>query len=381
LFCVRVLFYGASALGVAIVSSPEALRVALASAASTLFEATPFLFAGVFLTRALRRDDLVAYLGCGCSTGPSARSLPATAATWIVFGPPIAIGRYLAALLASRLLRRAARSDPCGGAAHILDELATVLPAALLAAAALQGFERFDPLRLPPVGRAAAGALLGFTAAPCGLGAVALAGALRVRAPLCAAAFLCVAGIFDLRALCARHVRRRIAHDALAYAMLAAALGIVAWRHGDALVHPALAGVLGACAVASSLCTIVYRRAIAPNARVAPALMLLGALVAAPPPAYHATETTLTDLFAGERVTFVGTLAIQARASALVRYAITCCRADAAPTALRLDRTPPYPAGSWLRADGTIESVNGDLRLVAHALRRVAPPTDPFVYR
>ena len=49
----------------------------------------------------------------------------------------------------------------------------------------------------------------GFAAAPCGLGAVAVAGALRVRDPIAAAAFLCVAGIVDARALFAWSHRRR----------------------------------------------------------------------------------------------------------------------------------------------------------------------------
>ena len=62
--------------------------------------------------------------------------------------------------------------------------------------------------------------------------------------------------------------------------------------------------------------------------------MLAGVMVAAPPPAYTMTETTLTDLFPGERLDFTGRLARNGDSAALVRYAITCCRADATPVAV-----------------------------------------------
>jgi uncharacterized membrane protein YcgQ (UPF0703/DUF1980 family) len=64
-----------------------------------------------------------------------------------------------------------------------------------------------------------------------------------------------------------------------------------------------------------------------------------------------------------------------------VRYAITCCRADAAPMAVRLDRRPHYPAQTWLRADGRIDGAPDDLRLVAQKLEPISPPADPFIYR
>ncbi|MGB8519230.1 MAG: hypothetical protein WCD38_03625, partial [Candidatus Tumulicola sp.] len=112
-----------------------------------------------------------------------------------------------------------------------------------------------------------------------------------------------------------------------------------------------------------------------------PALMLAGALVAVPPPAYIATETTLAGAFPGERVTFTGTLVRQSHAAALVRYAITCCRADAAPVVVRLSKTPAFGAGTWLRADGNVAIVAGEPQLVARRIDRIAPPADPFTYR
>jgi hypothetical protein len=380
---VRNLLYAGATVALALVSSPDMVRSALAAAAGTLFEAAPFLLAGVLATTLLRRRArIVDYIGCGCGRGASARSLPALAATWLVFGPFVAIARYLAALLVCRVLvRRLAGCEHDESPPNLLGELRAVFPAAILAGVAVQLFAAFDLARLTPVASGLAGAALGFGAAPCGLGAVALGATLRVRAPIAAAAFLCTAGIFDLRAL-GRAPDGNAKHDAVAYATLAAALAVVAWRHGDALIHPAFAIALGCSAVATAALAVLHRRQRASGARAAPVVMLLGAFLGAPPPQYHATETTLTDLFPGEHLTFTGALARDANTSAIVRYAITCCRADAAPIVVRLDPAPPYPDGTWLRVDGRIESgAHGELRLVPQIVERVAAPADPFLYR
>ncbi len=378
------MLYGGAAVALATLSSPDTVRTALATAASALVEATPFVFAGVALGCALRRGGaVVAHLGCGCAGGPSARSLPAAAATWLLFGPLVAVARYAAALLVARVMRRVGREG--GGyheqRMHALAEIGAVLPAALIGGVCAQLFAAFDPARLSPTADAAVGAALGFGAAGCGLGAVALAGALRVHAPVMAAAFLCVAGIVDLGALRPIRSPGRTEHDALAYALLAAASAIVAWRHGDALVHPALVLPLWSCAAVALFCAARYRREQCAAARLAPSLMLAGALIGAPPPAYHATETTLTELFAGERLSFSGVLTCERGACALVRYAITCCRADATPVVVRLSVPPREPSGAWLRADGRIDEARGDLRLVPQSVERIAPPLDPFIYR
>jgi hypothetical protein len=377
---VRIALHAAALLALATLFSPETLRGALATSASALFEATPFLLAGVVAARCLRHPHAVAYLGCGCTAGPSARSLPAAAAAWLVFGPLIALARFAAAVVVARLCRRESRGLACQQTWDLLAELAALLPAALLAGAATQFAAAIDPVRLSPLIGAAAGALLGFAAAPCGVGAIAVASALRVQAPVAAAAFLCVAGIIDLRAF-ARRDHSENGHDTLAYVLLAAAFAIVALRRGAALVHPAIAPLFLVCAAVALICAIAYRREQSAARRYAPALMLIGAVTGAPAPPYHATETTLTDIFAGERLTFTGTLTRSGAESALVRYAITCCRADAAPVVVRLDRAPRYTTGSWLRIDGRIESFGGDLRLVAGSAQRVAPPADPFIYR
>lgn len=378
----RNLLYGGAALAVLLLSSPDAMRSVLATSASALFEATPFLFGGLLLSRLLqRRTNVVEHLGCGCMGGPSARSLPSAAATWLVFGPGVALARYTAATFTARILCRRSRDEHGPNVSrHLLDELASVLPAALVAGVAMQCFATFDTSGISPIGNALLGAALGFTAAPCGLGAVAIAGALRFRAPVAAAAFLCVAGIIDLPAM-RRTPRGLVGHDAFAYAVLAIALAIVAWNHGAALVHPRFAAALAVCSCAAFLCMAIYRRSRSADARAAPVLMLAGALLGAPAPQYHATETTLSDLFLGEHLTFTGAFEREQGASIVVRYAITCCRADAAPVAVRLDRPLPYAPGTWLRVDGRIEGVGNDFRLVPTAVERIPAPVDPFIYR
>ncbi|MEO6835085.1 MAG: hypothetical protein ABI231_04165 [Candidatus Tumulicola sp.] len=383
----RVTLLVAAIAGTAMLASPDALRSVLATSASALFEATPFLLAGVLISRIVRGRPAMAYLGCGCAPGPSARSLPAAAATWMIFGPAVAMGRVAAAIAVAYLLARSTRphSGRCGGGTHgapqPLGELAALLPAALMAGVAMQLASVVDVASMTPAAHVLAGALLGFAAAPCGLGAVAVAGALHARAPLAAASFLCVAGIVDLRALALRRAHRAQDHDLLAYVLLALALGIVGCRHGGALVHPLIAGPLLACGAAAIVLAFLHRDRQNAGARFAPAFMLAGALVAAPPPAYHATETTLTELFPGERLTFTGTVARSANAAALVRYAITCCRADAAPVVIRLTQAPAFPPGTWLRVDGVVTTIAGERRLVPQHVQRIAPPTDPFIYR
>jgi DUF1980 C-terminal domain len=377
----RIALLAAGTLAVAATFSPDSLRSALAAAAGSLFESVPFLFAGLVAARLLGKyRHAVDFVGCGCGSGPSARSLPAGAATWLLFGPLVAAARFAAALLCARLLharRSCANHLP---ALHPLAELAALLPSSLLAGAAFVCFSTFDPAALSPLGEIALGGTIGFCAAPCGLGAVAVAAALRARAPLAAAAFLCVAGIADLRAL-HRVAHLSEEHDALAYALLALALALVAWRHGGSLIAPSIAVPVGACAAVAIFYATIYRRQQSWRSRIAPALMLAGVLVGAPPPSYHATETTLADLFAGEHLSFTGRLTREGARAALVRYAITCCRADAAPIAVRVDPAPRDSDGAWLRVEGRVESVAGNLRLVPESIARIGPPPDPFIYR
>ena len=378
----RTAFFVAAIVGGAAIS-PGVLFGVLATAASTLFEATPFILAGIALGRVARCENAAAFLGCGCGSGPAARSIPAAAVTWIVFGPVVAIARLLAATAVARVMLSrwpAVQREAPHRHNHLLGELAALLPAALIAGASMQVSLFARASNVSPFAQLAGGALLGFAASPCGIGAAAVASALHQRAPLAAGAFLCVAGIVDVRAL-VRRSRRLPDRDAVATSVLALALAIVGLRHGDALVHPALAFPLLCCAAACAAAAVLFRYRRDVRALPAPALMLAGALVAAPPPAYRATETTLSGAFPGEHLTFTGTLVRTAHSAALVRYAITCCRADAAPIVVRLSQRPPFASGTWLRAEGYVGMAGGDVRLVTRRIDRIAPPADPFTYR
>jgi hypothetical protein len=382
---VRAVIYGCASVAALTLCSPSAARGALATSASALVEATPFLLAGLLLGSLLRRrTQLVAMLGCGCGNGASARSLPAAAVTAFAFGPLVALARFAAAMLVAWAVQRrdlAAQRDFNAGGPYLLLELAAMLPSVLIAGVTAPLLAQVNAATIPLAGKILAGALFGFVAAPCGLGAIAIAAALRVHTPVAATAFLCVAGIVDLRALRAGQSHRHLDHDALGYFLLAAAMAFIAWRRGDTLVHPAFSIVLWMSAGTAFVFAFVYVRKQCAPARIAPALMLIGALIGAPAPVYRATQTSLTDLFAGERITFTGMLTCDSVACAIVRYAITCCRADATPIAIRLDRPPRGFAGEWLRIDGHIADVNGDLRLVADHIQEITPPSDPFVYK
>lgn len=372
--------------GCAIALLPVATtRTLVATAASILFESTPFILAGLIASVAgIRSARWRTYFGCGCGEGPSGRSLPAFAATWLVIGPAVAAARFLAAVVAARLLKV---DRPCPGRPAFrwpLAQLAGLLPMAFAAALVVR-FGSGYAERIAHFGPAAgilAGALFGFALAPCGLGAVGLAASLRASAPYASLGFLCLAGIADARSV----LRPRFAHgagehDALAYAACACACAIGAARHGGALVHPHFTPALWICAGGFAMMAIWQRRANAPHLRWAPALMLAAALVTAPVPRYVATETTLADSFPGERVAFTGMLVRSAGTICVVRYAITCCRADAAPVTLRLTRDLPASLRGWVAVNGTLVRSGAGLRLRPAAFHAVRQPGDPFIYR
>jgi hypothetical protein len=343
-----------------------------------LLESAPFILAAAVLTQAPRWNARIeAYLGCGCGVGPSARSLPAAAATCLVFGPFVAGARLLAAMLIARL------SGVRHAGAHrssLLSELRLILPVALIGACAA--------LLLPAIAGAhansaltfVAGAAAAFFIAPCALGGVAFAAALRSLLPAAATGFLCVSGILDLRVWLHRRGDEKL-HDSSAYALFALACGIVAAHDGAGLIHPYLARALWPCAAGAAYAAYRFRGERCAALRIAPVIMLFGAVLAAPPPEYHATETTIADAFAGEDLDFTGVLTRTGNAATLVRYAITCCRADAAPIVIRLMRAPPPALHGWVHAHGVLMQQGNDLRLRAQTLTGITPPADPFVYR
>lgn len=299
-------------------------------------------------------------------------------------GPFVASARFCAAIAVQQTLlrlRRMPASCEHGAAFDVLAELERLLPGAIASATIAQAFERVDPTHLYAPMQAAIGAALGFASAPCAIGAVAFAAALRVHAPVAAVAFLCIAGIADVHTLFAHTGRTHRRPDALGYLLGAVALVTLARTHGGSLVHPAFTAALYACAAAFAILAIRFRSSCSRRARIAPALMLAGTLGAAAVPAYHSTETTLVQLFPGERVTFTGTLTSDGKHEGLVRYTITCCRADAAPVAVRLGRILSFRPGSWVRVDGIVIGASGDLALLPQCAVAISPPGDPFLYR
>ena len=350
-----------------------------------LAEALPFIVAGIFAQRLLGKvAALVPYVGCGCVSGPSARSLPATAFTVVAFGPFTAIVRFIAAVSIDRVLRKNLASESRVRIQDIPDvvaELERFVPFASTAAAGLQIVSRLDLTHAGFPLQIAAGAALGFFGPPCAVAAIPIASTLRVHTAAAATAFLCVAGIVDLNAFRSKRACDHRTGDACAYTLLAVAAGFVAYRSGADLVRPAFAPVLALCAVAAVALAIANRTQRAPRFYLAPIFILSGALVAVPPPVYRATETTLSQAFPGERLTFTGRITKSQNATTLVRFAIICCRADASPVVIRLAKATTLNDGTWTTATGTIVPTAAGLALDAKRLTPVPPPSDPFVYR
>jgi hypothetical protein len=353
----------------------ETSRGVLAAAASALYEAVPFLALASVVSRIVPAWA-VAFAGCGCTLGPSARSVPAAVALALSFGPGVALARFAAGVVVAAGAKRLRPPTAREHVAQPASELAALVPAAL-AAGALQQAATFDLHGLAPAFQFVCGALAGALAAPCALGTAALAATLHRTAPVAAAGLLCTAGLLDARVFV--RSAHRGGHDALAYGMLATALLAIGIHRGNGLVHPIIGVALVPCAAGCVALAYRHRRQASSAARVAPALMLAGAFAATSAPQYRATETTMNGLFAGERLTFTGALS---NGDVVARYAITCCRADAAPIAVRLSRRLPFGDGTWLCLVGAIVTApDGALRLEPASVRRIDPPADPFVYR
>ncbi len=370
--------------GAAAVLPAQTTQDVLATAAATLFEGTPFILAAGLLAARLpvRFRWAIPLFGCGCGDGPAARSIPALIATWLSFGPMVALLRFgAAALVAAILARGRGRCTHHAASVDTAGTIAGLLPYGLLAGA----IAHVAPLLVARAGSGPAGALtgamLGFVLAPCGIGVVGIGGALRAIAPETLTGFLCSAGVVDVRALRAATTKSGLRHDGLAHAIASIACAIAAAQGGAALVHPRFVPALWGCSVVLAALALRHRRDRDARALCAPALMFAAAVLGAPPPAYYATATTLDDAFVGERIAFTGAYERDERGAALVRYAITCCRADATPMAVRLAGSPPAKEGTWLHADGTLELHDGELALRAERLSPVAPPADPYIYR
>ena len=270
------------------------------------------MFAGLALPRVFRAASAIAYLGCGCGSGPSARSLPAAAATWLAFGPAIAAARFGAAVGVALLLNASRRPggccDPARRSDSLLGELSALLPAALTAGAAMQ-LDRPGRSARPPRARPGGwGRAARFCRYALRFGR---RGGRRARCTFTPRwpppRFFALPG----SSTCARSRAGRGARGRTRRVCIYAARAR-AWDRGIASRRRArppghcrrVRRAAGAAAVAAAL----HRRERDARARFAPIVMLLGALTAAPPPVYRATETTMSDLFPGERLTFTGVL-------------------------------------------------------------------------
>jgi hypothetical protein len=230
------------------------------------------------------------------------------------------------------------------------------------------------------------GGLIAGAVAPCTTAAVALAGMLRGIAPLAAAGILVSSGLvpppnFRYPLGSRTHDARR--HDArFGLAIVALGCAIVAARHGGGFVHPRLAPLLWLAVPGALVAARVRRGTSARLGAWAPAMMLAALVTGSPLPGPGVAAGTPDDLYPGEGIAFAGTtMATESGRTTLVRYTITCCRADASaialPTSLRLRATP----GTWIAVRGTIERNESGLFLRAQSWKRIAAPLDPYLYR
>jgi hypothetical protein len=328
-------------------------------------ESLPLLALSAFMTPLLgtRARSVAGFFGCGCGAAAPARSIPAAILTAAAFGPFAAFARVAAATMV-----------PSRGHEHEFDaaaELEQLVPAAVAAGIVSAVIPHTWFAALPALAAFIAGAAAGTLASPCALGGVALAASLKSTSPFAAYGVLCTSGIIDAWRL--RAVRQKKPGDRVTYAALASACAFVALGHGAALLHPNWTVPLAAAAALFAL-RIRVRAPRNPRAAALAAALVAAAIVGAPVPPIATSATTLSGAYAGERLSFSGI----ARGRSLARYAITCCRADAQPMVLAIDRAPL--AGVWYRASGTLELHRGMLQLHVDRLTAIAPPPDPFVY-
>ena len=376
----------AAALACAALPSPL-LHGALAATVSVLFEAAPLVLAlGLVRGRFLRAAAALAGCGCGPAAGPAALSLPATALCWIAFGPAAALARFAAAVLLA-----AGRSQRAGAEAEAdaLETLAAIAAPAFLLALGTEFVRDGRPAgvvsALPPevlVPLELAAGLGAGALAPCCVAAVALAAMLRVSAPVAAAGILITAGLVPAARPRAPAPGLPLAYDArLGLALLGCACAALAALHGRGFVHPRLVPLLWSALPAA---LFAIRRRPATRARFGaffPAAMLAALALGSPAPPATLPASPLDGVYPGETIAFSGVATFARERTTLVRYAITCCRADASAIALPTDLRLRVPRDTWLAIRGTIERDGDGLFVHAAEWRRIAPPADPYLYR
>jgi len=377
---------------------PAVRKAALAASAGTLFEAIPFVLAAALPPRG-RVARAFGVLGCGCEPlGPGALSLPAAGLCWFAFGPAVALLRAAAAAVLRLIARNgphgrrerpdgAAKGGPLTDAPDPLRELAGLAPQALAGALVAESLRAaLPPGVLPPVAAIFAGfvggALLGWLT-PCATGAVAIAAGLRSVAPAASVGILLTAGIVSRRY---RPPARALRSGRSGYALLALACALLAYRGPSGFINPRFVVPLGGAALVAALLAVRPRARTAARCSAAiPALLVAATVAGSPLPDRAPVQTTLDEPYAGEPLRFTGALARHdagQRQATLVRYTITCCRADAEARAVRLDRPLRGAAGTWYEANGTLAlDPGGAYVLHVASVRPLPPPADPFAYR
>ena len=387
------------------VAFPPALRsAAIAAATGTLLEALPFVLASALLPRGrlLRAFD---FLGCGCgTTSPGACSLPAIGLCWLAFGPFVALARAFAGVVLAtgpigRFIGSPSSAQGCAIQAPRPDPLASLArlaPQALAGALLAEGLRSAHTFAWPePLATMAAiggGLLLGILM-PCATGAVAIAASLRSIAPAATVALLVTAGIVRFppggpgpTTLDSPDSRGGRGAERLGFALLAGASAMIACRGPSGFVNPRFVIPLGLVALAgAALARYPQARSTARFPAAVPVLLLLATIAGSPLPERAIAATMLDDPYVGERVHFVGALATSggtAPEATLVRYTITCCRADAQARAVRLNRPLAGAPGTWYDARGVLETgPDGAFELHVATIDRITPPADPFAYR
>jgi hypothetical protein len=384
------------------------LHQALAATAGTLFEAAPFVLA-VSLVRGSFVRWTAALLGCGCGPGAgyAALSLPATALCWTVFGPAPALARFaVAATLQAVMFRKpphprsgsascpragvAGRADPRTiDSIDPLEQLAFVAVASFatsLALPAMAGFAASRPQSpfapsafVAALVEAIAGLVAG-SVAPCATAAVAMAAMLRPTASSAAIGILCTAGLIPRLRIGRRHATPR--YDArFGLALLCCACLALALHGGRGFIHPRLLPLVWFAIPAAAAALVARPLTSARFGALAPGAMAAALVLGSPLPPAALGNGTLDDLYPGEPIGFTGVANDAGGTISLVRYAITCCRADASAIVLPTNLNIRVSRNAWLTVDGTIAAGPAGTYLRVARWERIAPPADPFIYR
>ena len=414
----------AAVLGVA-AGRHDAVGRAFAAAAGSAYEAAPFVLFATLLGDSTasvgRARSIFAFVdlgGCGCARSrvPGALTIPALAVTLLSFGPFVAAARVAAALAGRAARTRVARAatrppafvapgDTAATGNPAVSEnpsatLTSIAAAAFLASLAATALGS-GAVRLSPPVLFSAGLVLG-AIAPCATAGVAIAAGFAHALPASAAGVLCTAGIVTLPREPAPVARGGgtsagpvCADGRFVDILLGVALALLAVVGPSGLVNPRLLpAIAGAAALSFGLAfrptkkrnaaPSASRRTAAPASRslAAPALMLAALIHPEPVSTPAADGTRLDAAFPGEYLAFTGVAHRTSAGTTLSRLSITCCRLDASPIAVRLDRTLGARDGAWIEADGVLlGAAEGSLVLHPARIAAVTAPSDPFVYR